>query len=217
MKHPYFFSLSAVALLSVFLSGCAILSGDSSSAESGQESRYDDAGIKTAIASGLLRADAAKANKVNVHCYDGHIFLIGEADKEFRAEALDIARKAEGAAHVTTHWFPPGTSSPLRDTAIEAEIGARLFFADDINARRVAVDVWGGHVVLTGSVGTQPEIDETVAAIKEITQVKSVTSYLSLSRGKRADAPEKRKNTQPDAARRKPEGKNRNPPAAVSG
>ena len=181
MKHSRFSPFFSLLLL-LFLPGCVFFTADPPVAGPDAERRYDDAGIKTDIASGLLKIDAAKANRVNVHCYDGHVFLIGEADKEFRAQAIDFARKVEDVVHVTTHWFPPGSSSALRDAAIEAEIDARLFFADDINARRVAIDVWGGHVVLTGLAVRQSEIDSAVAAIKKIKQVRSVTSYLSLMR-----------------------------------
>jgi osmotically-inducible protein OsmY len=220
MKHARFFPLFSLLLL-LFLPGCVFFTADPPVAGPDAERRYDDAGIKTDIASGLLKIDAAKANRVNVHCYDGHVFLIGEADKEFRAKALDFARKVEDVVHVTTHWFPPGTSSALRDAAIEAEIDGKLFFADDINARRVDIDVWGGHVVLTGLVGRQSEIDSAVAAIKKIQQVRSVTSYLSLMR----ETPERETHKQEKAEEKKAEQekarpeqppKKRNPHAAVS-
>jgi osmotically-inducible protein OsmY len=220
MRSSRFFPLAALLFL-LFLPGCAFLMGDPPLAGPDAESRYDDAGIKTGIASGLLNTDAVKANRVNVHSYDGHVFLIGEADKEFRAKALDIARKEEGVVHVTTHWFPPGSSSTLRDAAVEAEIDARLFFADAINARRVAIDVCGGHVVLTGLVGRQSEIDTAVAAIKKIGKVKSVTSYLSLApdsetrEEKKAEA--EQDEAEQDKAEPKQPRKKRDPHAAISG
>lgn len=163
----------------VFLGGCVTVSGrlDTPNIE---ESRYDDAEIKTAITSQLLRQNAAKANDINVHCFNGHVFLIGEADPDFRAKALDIAGKAEDVAHVTTHWFPTGTAATAIDAGIEREIASSQLFKDDISTRNVAVDVWGGHVVLTGIVGAQKSIDAAVTRIKEIDKVKSVTSYLVL-------------------------------------
>lgn len=192
MKHTPSSRGVLVALLFVLLlpclSGCALIMGNDVSGEPGKETRYDDAGIKTGIASALLKLDAARANDVSVHCFNGHVFLIGEADKEFRIKALDIARRAEGVVHVTTHWFPPGTASPALDAGIEAEVDRKRLFAESINARRVAVDVWGGHVVLTGVVSAQAEIDRAVAAIKADKQVKSVTSYIALS----ANLPESR-------------------------
>lgn len=145
------------------------------------ESRYDDAGIKTSITSALLKKDAAKANDVSVQCFNGHVFLIGEADKDFRRIAQDEAEKPDGVVHVTTHWFPAGTASAAEDSSIETEIANSILFSEDVSTRRVGVDVWGGHVVLTGIVPSQAEISNAVAKIKKIKNVKSVTSYLTPS------------------------------------
>jgi hyperosmotically inducible protein len=141
--------------------------------------RYDDAGIKTSITSQLLKYDASKANDVNVHCFNGHVFLIGEADEAFRDKAVDEAEETAGVVHVTTHWFPAGTASTTEDAAIENAIEAKRIFSEDINTRRVAVDVWGGNVVLTGIVAKQAEINRAMKAIEGIPGVKRVTSYLT--------------------------------------
>lgn len=179
MNRRNFLSALAACLIAVSLCGCIRITGKPEAGT--DQSRYDDAGIKTAIASALLKKDASKANDVSVHCFNGHVFLIGEADKDFRAEAMDVARKEEGVAHVTTHWFPNGTASTLQDATLEAEIDSRLLFTEDINTRRLAVDVWGGHVVLTGLAKSQAEINGAVAKIKAISGVKSVTTYVALS------------------------------------
>lgn len=161
------------------LGGCATISGRPAPPHI-EESRYDDAGIKTNITSQLLKANATKANDINVHCFNGHVFLIGEADQTFREKALREAEKTKGVVHVTTHWFPTGTASTLKDAAVETAIDTSLLFTEDISTRRVAVDVWGGNVVLTGMVEKQAEIDKAVARLKGIPGVKSVTSYLAL-------------------------------------
>ena len=168
-----------LALTALGPGGCTTVSGRPAPPEVA-ESRYDDAGIKTAITSQLLKANATKANDINVHCFNGHVFLVGEADQTFRELALKEAEKAEGAVHVTTHWFPTGTASTLKDAAVEAEIETSLLFTEDISTRRVAVDVWGGNVVLTGLVAKQAEIDQAVAKIRQLPGVKSVTSYLAI-------------------------------------
>ena len=181
MKRHLHLSFSTLLLFVTLLPGCAYFTRETTAEQIKNEQRYDDASIKTSIASDLLRADASKANDVNVHCFNGHVFLIGEADKDFRNTALEVARKAEGVVHVTTHWFPSGTASSAEDTAIESEIESKLLLTEDISARRLAVDVWGGHVVLTGLADKQSQVDNAVAKIKTIKQVRSVTSYLALN------------------------------------
>jgi hyperosmotically inducible protein len=83
--------------------------------------------------------------------------------------------------HVTTHWFPTGTASGGADALIESEIESEVLRIEAVQARHVAVDVWGGHVVLTGLVRQQSQIDTAVANIKQIKQVRSVTSYVTLN------------------------------------
>lgn len=143
--------------------------------------RYDDAGIKTTIGSALLKNDATKANDINVHCFNGHVYLVGEADKAFRATALDIARQTEGVVNVTTHWFPNGTASTLLDTSIENDVDMPHLFARENGPTTVELDVWGGHVVLIGLAASQADIDRALGRIKKISKVKSVTSYITLT------------------------------------
>lgn len=169
-----------MVLALMIMAGCARVVLPSGSMEGGA-ARYDDAAIKTAITSALLKMDAAKANDVNVHCFNGHVFLVGEADKDFRRAAVAEAEKPEGVVHVTTHWFPTGTAANEEDAAIETEIGGGMLFTEDVSTRRVGVDVWGGHVVLTGIASSQSEINSAIAKIKKIKSVKSVTSYLALN------------------------------------
>lgn len=179
VRLPLLYAAVLLSVSLVALGGCATVSGRPAPPHI-EESRYDDAGIKTNITSQLLKASATKANDVNVQCFNGHVFLIGEAEQTFREKALREAEKAKGVVHVTTHWFPKGTASTLKDAAIEAAIDTSLLFSDDISTRRVAVDVWGGNVVLTGIVEKQTDINSAVEKIKAISGVKSVTSYLAI-------------------------------------
>jgi osmotically-inducible protein OsmY len=178
--NRFLFLLAACIALSAALSGCISgLMGDFFSSGT-RDAPFDDIGIKTGIISALLKTDPSKANDVNVHCFNGHVFLVGEADKEFRAIALAEARQAKGVVKVTTHWFPPGTAATLSDAAIEGKIASLLSGSNGLI--RVDMDVWGGHVVLTGLADSQDDITRILAGIKRISQVKSVTSYIALNR-----------------------------------
>ncbi|MDR1490398.1 MAG: BON domain-containing protein [Desulfovibrio sp.] len=160
-----------------FPAGCAVVSGIPAHVPR-LESRYDDAGIKTEVAGALLALDPSKANDINVHCFFGNVFLIGEADREFRREAVDAAEKISGVTRVTTHWFPSGSAATHEDAAIEAKLSEVLPASAKDAGGRVDADVWGGHVVLTGMVRRQSDIDLAVQAAKRVEKVRSVTSYL---------------------------------------
>ena len=172
--------LALALMLCVPLHGCVTVSGRPDELPKEEARRYDDAGIKTGITSALLKDDASQANTVNVHSFNGHVFLVGEATPAFRAKALDTARRANGVVHVTSHWFPDDTASTSEDAAIEAAIEAKRLFPGKSGLLRVAVDVWGGHVVLTGLGSRQSEVDSAVSAIRAIPNVKSVTSYITV-------------------------------------
>lgn len=165
-------------MCTVMLSGCFVIPSAVED-ERNISTQYDDAGIKTTIAAALLKENATKANGVNVHCFEGHVFLVGEADQSFRRFALDTARKATGVVHVTPHWFPAGTGDTLNDTGLETKIDAALLFAKDLPSTQVVVDVWGGNVVLMGIMQDQAHINKAVAVVRGVQGVKSVTSYLT--------------------------------------
>jgi osmotically-inducible protein OsmY len=80
--------------------------------------------------------------------------------------------------HVTTHWFADGTGNTLSDAALEGQIVGVLLFAKDVPSTQIAVDVWGGNVVLTGIMADQDKIDRAIAATGGVSGVHSVTSYL---------------------------------------
>ena len=176
---PLFYALISMAL---FLPGCAhfSFSREQTVEQQRTQQRYDDAAIKTEISSALLRRSPARANTVSVRSFNGHVFLIGAADEQFRNEATDIARSAEGVAQVTTHWFPAGTTLGSADAVIESNIESDVLRMDPVLAQSVAVDVWGGHVVLTGFVDDKSQIDTAVTKIREMTRIRSVTSYVVL-------------------------------------
>ena len=169
--------LVPLLLLILVLPGCfAIPSAVNDERSLGTQ--YDDATIKTSIASAMLKENATKANGVNVHCFKGHVFLVGEADEAFRAFCFKTAGKTEGVTHVTPHWFPKGTGSALSDTALEAKVDGELLFAKNVSSTQVVVDVWGGHIVLTGIMADRSDIERAVNVVRRVDGVKSVTSYL---------------------------------------
>ena len=160
--------------------GCVSMSGVFGTGEdSDLSSQYDDAGIKTSITSALLKNNATKANDIDVHCFKGHVFLVGEADKEFRKFALDTAQSTKGVVHATTHWFPTGTADTGDDAAVEEAIVQKMGTITAHPKSQVAIDAWGGHVVLTGILPTQADINQAIAIARGTPKVKSVTSYLA--------------------------------------
>jgi osmotically-inducible protein OsmY len=159
--------------------GCVSLGGSQSKEEQMLSRQYDDAGIKTAVASALLSKNPTKANDVEVHCFRGNIFLVGEADPEFRRFALAAAREIKGVETVTSHWFPAGTAATAADTALKAAIAEKMRSLAISPLSQINIDVWGGQVVLTGILPDALGVSQALAAAKSAAGVKNVTSYLA--------------------------------------
>ena len=176
MKH---LALILCLLLAVLPGGCVSLSGFFSEEDESLSSQYDDAGIKTAITSALLTRNPTKANDVEVHCFRGQVFLVGEADPEFRRFAVASARETKGVETVTPHWFPAGTADTAADTALKAAIAENLRPLVSSAFSQVNIDVWGGHAVLTGILPDAQRIGQALAATRATAGVKTVISYLA--------------------------------------
>ena len=161
------------------LAGCVSLGISPSDEEQSLSRQYDDAGIKTAVTSALLSENPTKANDVEVRCFRGHVFLVGEADSEFRRFALAAASETKGVETVTPHWFPAGTADTAADTALEAAIAEKLRSLTASPLSQINIDVWGGHVVLTGILPDGPKVSQALAAAQSTAGVKDVANYLA--------------------------------------
>ena len=137
-----------------------------------------DTQIEADIKADLLNKNVGKAYDINVYSFRGHVFLVGEADSDYRTFAEKTAHATDGVRKLTTHWFAVGTSNRASDTTIEAAIDTNLLFAKGVASTRVSVDVWGGHVVLLGIMADEGEIARAVREAHGANGVKSVTSYL---------------------------------------
>ncbi|MDR2161134.1 MAG: BON domain-containing protein [Desulfovibrio sp.] len=179
---PEDFAMRVLVLSLLFLfpaAGCAFLSGPPGGEKTSFDYQYDDAGVKTAVASALLAENPSKANDVEVHSFRGHVFLVGEADADFRRFALDAAGRAAGVVSVTAHWFPAGSMDTSNDVLLEAALEERLRPLAETPGSRVDVDVWGGHAVLTGILPDAEHLARAEATARATPGIRDVTSYLA--------------------------------------
>lgn len=66
------------------------------------------------------------------------------------------------------------------DLALTADVKSALLEAPDINMYDIAVETTKGDVKLTGLLGTQAQIDETVRLVKLVDGVKAVHNELAI-------------------------------------
>lgn len=79
-------------------------------------------------------------------------------------------------APYTTETVPVEPS----DLALTADVKSALLEAPDINMYDIAVESTKGDVKLTGLLGTQAQIDETVRLVKLVSGVKAVHNELAI-------------------------------------
>lgn len=163
-------------LLGGMLPGCALYSVPEDKRTVG--TIVDDSVIVTDVKTAMLKQDAAEALDVNVFCYDGHVYLVGDPPYSFRPKAVAAARGVKGVQRVTTHWFIPGTGSGAEDTLVSTRLRSNLIAAPGLSSTRIDFEVYGGNVVLLGITGSDAQTAQAVRIARGTTGVKNVTSYL---------------------------------------
>lgn len=182
MKN-YFAAILCLALL-VIGSGCTTFYGAAVD-ERNIRTIAGDTKIKAIILDAFIQDDTVKTFDIDIACYYGHVYLIGEYDAEKQKNrAVEIARNVEGVKHVTTHLLKKKKGDPCGTTnnlAIKAKVKAKLIKDGDIWSTNVEVAVVQCNVVFVGLVGSNKEIEKTIAHGKSVGGVRSVKSFLKVA------------------------------------
>ncbi|MEA3415009.1 MAG: BON domain-containing protein [Thermodesulfobacteriota bacterium] len=181
MKN-YFAAILCLVLL-VMGSGCAFYS--TAVDERNVRTVASDTKIKAIILDAFIQDDTVKTFDIDIACYYGHVYLIGEYDTEKQKNrAVKIAGDIEGIKDVTTHLLKKKKGDPCGATdniAITAKVKAKLIKDGDIWSTNVEVAVVQCNVVFVGLVGSNKEIDKIIAHAKSVGGVRSVKSFLKLA------------------------------------
>lgn len=169
----------ALLACAFLLSGCATRVVNAITNERSLGTVVEDTGIEASVKTKLVSEKALNIRDVNVYCFLGHVYLVGEAEGEFAQKAEELAAQVNGVKEVTGHFFPLGTTT-TDDIALEAKINKEMLFAEKISSGKIYVDVWGGEAVLLGVLDNQVNINRAIALTKAVPGVKSVTSFLTL-------------------------------------
>lgn len=169
-----FFCLFLVA------SGCAIY--DAAVDERNVSTIASDTTIKGTIVKKFYDDDKIKSLDISTGCYRGHVYLVGEYDSAVQKDrAIKITKSVEGVKSVTTYLLPKkkgdlcGTDENL---AIVTKVKAKLVGDKNIWSTNIDVKSVQCNVVLYGLVGSQIEINKTIAHAKSVEGIRSVKSFL---------------------------------------
>ena len=169
--------LLACLALVCLIQGCAVYSTAS------DERLVDTMGSDNAI-SGLIKKDLmaerfADGWNISVHCFYGHVFLVGECPKEMRAKAVKIAKRDKRVRSVTTHWFSPRVAE-TNNFEMATKLRSALIGTGNLNSTRIETEVNSDRVVLLGVANDSNERKTAVRAAREVNGVLTVTSYIML-------------------------------------
>ena len=182
MKN-YFAAILCLALL-VMSCGCTTLY-NAAVDERNVRTIAGDTKIKAIILDAFIQDDIVKTFDIDIACYYGHVYLIGEYDAEKQKNrAVEIAGDIEGVKDVTTHLLKKKKGDPCGMTdnlAIKAKVKAKLIKDGDIWSTNVEVAVVQCNVVFVGVVGSSKEIEKIIAHAKSVGGVRSVKSFLKVA------------------------------------
>lgn len=175
MKHL----LSPLALLCTmaFLQGCAVWGTIAD--ERLVDTMASDKAIATIIKKDLMAEKVIDGWNINVYCYYGHVFLVGEAPDAMRSKAIAFARKDNRVRSVTPHWFKSEKSGES-DIMVATRLRTNLIGTSNLSSTRIDTEVNAGRVVLLGVVSSAKEKSLAIKTTRTTKGVRSVTSYLML-------------------------------------
>jgi len=177
--------------------GAGAATGVAAYQERGIEGVASDTRIKLEILKNWFDANSGLNKNASVEVYEGRALLTGAMPTEvLRADAVKLAWKVEGVVDVLNE-ITIGTSGGIgelaRDTAITAELKAKLTFDDKVLAVNYTVITTAGTVHLMGIAQDKAELDRVILRARDISYVKRVLSHV---RVKIKDAPKQKANGQ---------------------
>ena len=152
--------------------------------ERGIGTQVKDKAINVKILAKFLGDDSVKVLDISASCYQGHVYLVGEYETlGQKRQAIAIAKGVKGVKSITTYLLPKkdiegcGTTKNLN---IAVHIKAALVKDKDIWATNVEVSMVQCQAVILGIVGSDEEIDKSIALAKGVKGVRGVKSYLKV-------------------------------------
>lgn len=176
---------TAVGLLAALLAlnGCGVYGVAVEERTTGEWA--DDSKIALLIEKEFLADDLVKYMDFDAYCYRRHVYVVGEYEsREQVAQAVKIAKAAEGVRQVTTYLLPKRKDDPgcgTLDTAdLYQKVKSKLIGDKTIWSTNIDVEIVQCNVVLLGVVGSQKEKSAAEAHARSVKEVRGVKSFLTV-------------------------------------
>ncbi|GAA4467914.1 BON domain-containing protein [Novipirellula rosea] len=162
----------------------ALLSPKHASGQSGQENanntNLSDNEIASAIEADIADASRIAGGEINVDASSGLVTLSGTATSLLDKRMADtIAKRTRGVTAVLNQLIV--ITSDRSDDDIRADVEKVLRINDSVDEPRIAIDVSGGEVALTGKVASLAEKRIAELAASGVTGVVKVDNQIAVS------------------------------------
>ncbi len=149
-----------------------------------------DAGITTAVKTGLAADDTVKAYQIDVDTKNTVVTLSGTVDSAAaKARAVTVAQGTSGVTNVVDNITVKVPETPGRpaevivtDAALTAAVKTKLLGDPKVSGLKIDVDSKEGIVTLNGTVKSQAEKDEALRLARETDSVRNVVDHLTIAR-----------------------------------
>ena len=187
MRKTSLFLLAGLVLSAVLTGGCGtIYEAAMDPRDIGTQT--SDAKMDAAITKAYYDDDDMSVLSIDPYVFTGDVFLVGEyANATQRSKAVSLAESVQGVRSVTTYLLPEKedpTCGTTDDVKLLAKVKTALIGDSDIWSTNVEVKAVQCNVVLLGLVGSQAEIDKSIAHAEATEGVRSVKSYLRVAKVK---------------------------------
>ena len=155
----------------------------------------DDAQVTARVQSKFFVDDRVRGRRVEVAARNGVVTLSGEvADEEERAQALLLARTAQGVTRVEDHLtitppapadVPAAPRSVIDDATLTTTIQAKYFVDTTVKGSEIDVSTKDGIVLVQGTVATEAARKQALAIAQKTDGVVQVIDRLTVAPAKR--------------------------------
>lgn len=122
---------------------------------------------------------------VSVLVFARHVVLAGAVKSaEVKKRVEEVVRRDKAIKSLKNELLVGDVGSLARDTALEAEINARLTAAKGVSSVNMRWSATGGQVVLMGIAATPHEAGLALSTIRGVSGVKGVRSHLRVQQRK---------------------------------
>ena len=140
-----------------------------------------DTEISAGASKRLLDDKKSEWAGVTVLVFAHHVVLAGAVKTDaVRKRVEEIVKRDTRIRSLKNELLVGDLGSLARDTALEAEINAKLTAAKGVSSVNMRWGATGGHVVLMGVAQSPAEAGLTVSTVRGIKGVKSVKSHLRI-------------------------------------